>query len=204
MLEFVKISRRQSEIRGALASLVGKDKPTDDEVRSMTDLDKEYATNETRYRASLVAEDEERTKAKGELETRGTKEWGELISRFEMRQVVLALDEGAALNGQTAEVVTELRSKRRISRNPGALAGTRAARRRNHRQRHAQPDRYAADHRSTVPCLGRGPNGRPDDRDRCRLDRMAGRDVERGGGVGHDRNRGRCGCCGVRYDRQVA
>jgi len=36
---------------------------------------------------------------------------GELIGRFEMRQVVLALDEGAALYGQTAEVVSELRSK---------------------------------------------------------------------------------------------
>ncbi len=111
MLESVKISRRQSEIRGALAALAGKEKPSDDEVRSMTELDKEYTTNETRYRASLVAEDEERTKAKGELETRGTKEWGELIGKFQMHQVVLALDEGAALSGATAEVVSEMRSR---------------------------------------------------------------------------------------------
>ena len=60
MLESVKISRRQSEIRQALAGLVGKEKPTDDETRSMSDLDKEYQTNEVRMRASLVAEDEER------------------------------------------------------------------------------------------------------------------------------------------------
>lgn len=111
MLESVKISRRQSEIRAALAALVGKEKPTDDETRSMSDLDKEYQTNETRYRAALVAEDQERTKAKGELETRGDKEWGELIGRFELRQVALALDEGAQLSGPTAEVVTEMRGR---------------------------------------------------------------------------------------------
>ncbi len=35
MLESVKIQRRQSEIRQALAALVGKDKPTEDETRSM-------------------------------------------------------------------------------------------------------------------------------------------------------------------------
>jgi len=105
----VKISRRQSEIRGALAALVGKEKPSDDETRSMSDLDKEYQTNETRFRASLVAEDDERSKAKGELETRGSKEWHNLIGRFELRQVVLAMDEGAALNGPTQEVVSEMR-----------------------------------------------------------------------------------------------
>ena len=51
MLESVKISRRQSEIRQALAELVGKEKPTEDETRSMTDFDAEYRSNETRYRA---------------------------------------------------------------------------------------------------------------------------------------------------------
>lgn len=109
MLESVKISRRQSEIRQALAGLVGKEKPTEDETRSMETLDTEYRQNETRYRAALIAEDTERRDAKGELETRGGKEWNELIGRFEMRQVVLSLDEGAALTGPTAEVVTEMR-----------------------------------------------------------------------------------------------
>jgi len=111
MLESVKIARRQSEIRQALAGLVGKERPTEDETRSMSDLDKEYQTNETRMRAALIAEDQERRDAKGELETRGEKEWGDLIGRFEMRQVVLSLDEGAALTGPTAEVVTEMRSR---------------------------------------------------------------------------------------------
>jgi HK97 family phage major capsid protein len=111
MLESVKISRRQSEIRQALAGLVGKDKPTDDETRQMADFDTEYRTNETRYRAALVVEDEERSKAKDELETRGGKEWAELVSRFELRQVALMLDEGKALEGATAEIVAELRSK---------------------------------------------------------------------------------------------
>jgi HK97 family phage major capsid protein len=111
MLESVKITRRQSEIRQALAGLVGKEKPTDDETRSMEALDAEYRTNETRYRAALIAEDQERRDAKGELETRGDKEWSDLIGRFELRQVALALDEGASLSGATAEVVTELRTR---------------------------------------------------------------------------------------------
>jgi HK97 family phage major capsid protein len=109
MLESVKIQRRQSEIRQALAALVGKDKPTEDETRSMETLDAEYRTNETRYRAALIAEDQERRDAKGELETRGDKEYADLIGRFELRQVALALDEGASLSGPTAEVVQEMR-----------------------------------------------------------------------------------------------
>lgn len=111
MLESVKIARRQSEIRQSLAGLVGKEKPTEDETRSMGDLDLEYRTNETRYRAALITEDQERSKAKGELETRTSKEWNELIQKFELRQVALALDEGRGLDGATSEIVTELRSK---------------------------------------------------------------------------------------------
>lgn len=110
MLESVKISRRQSEIRQALAGLVGKTTPTDDETRSMETMDAEYRSNEIRFRGALIAEDTERRDAKGELETRGSKEWGDLIGRFELRQVVLALDEGATLNGPTQEVVSEMRS----------------------------------------------------------------------------------------------
>jgi len=111
MLESLKITRRQSEIRQELAGLVGKDAPTTDETRSMETLDAEYRTNETRFRAALVSEDEQRTEAKAELETRSEKEWNEIMSGFEMRQVALSLDEGRALSGQTAEIVTELRSQ---------------------------------------------------------------------------------------------
>lgn len=111
MLESVKIQRRQSEIRQALAALVGKEKPTEDETRSMETMDAEYRSNETRYRAALIAEDQERRDAKGELETRTEKDFAELVGKFEMRQVALALDEGAALSGATAEVVQEMRSK---------------------------------------------------------------------------------------------
>lgn len=111
MLESVKISRRQSEIRQALAALVGKDKPTEDETRSMEAMDAEYRQNETRYRAALIAEDQERREAGADLETRSEREWAEIMSGFEMRQVALALDEGAQLTGRTAEIVTELRSK---------------------------------------------------------------------------------------------
>ncbi|MGE0749341.1 MAG: phage major capsid protein [Variibacter sp.] len=109
MLESVKIARRQSEIRQALAALVGKDKPTEDETRSMESMDAEYRQNETRYRAALIAEDDERRDAKGELETRSDREFADLIGKFELRQVALALDEGRPLDGATAEIVTELR-----------------------------------------------------------------------------------------------
>jgi HK97 family phage major capsid protein len=111
MLESVKISRRQSEIRQALSALVGKEKPTEDETRSMESLDSEYRTNETRYRAALITEDQERREAKGELETRTEKDFADLIGKFELRQVALMLDEGRPLDGATAEVVQDLRSK---------------------------------------------------------------------------------------------
>lgn len=111
MLESVKIQRRQSEIRQQLATLVGKDKPTEEETRSMETLDAEYRANETRYRAALIAEDTERREADEELETRSDKEWSDLVSGFELRQAVLALDEGRALSGRTAEVVQELRNR---------------------------------------------------------------------------------------------
>ncbi|GLI93947.1 phage major capsid protein [Methylocystis echinoides] len=111
MLESVKISRRQSEIRQALAAIVGKETPSEDETRSMETMDAEYRTNETRYRAALIAEDQERREAKGELETRGDREFADLVSRFEMRQAVLNIDEGRALTGPTAEIVSELRNR---------------------------------------------------------------------------------------------
>jgi len=111
MLQSAKLQKRQSEIRQELATLAGKDSPTDDETRSMADLDKEYGQNEQRYRAALIAEDETRQEAKGELETRSDREYAALVDKFELRQVALALDEGAALSGQTAEIVQELRSQ---------------------------------------------------------------------------------------------
>ena len=111
MLDSVKIARRQSEIRQQLAELAGKETPTEDEVRSMENLDLEYRQNETRYRAALIAEDTERRDAGEELETRSAQEWAELMAGFEMRQVALALDEGRQLQGQTAEIVTELREQ---------------------------------------------------------------------------------------------
>lgn len=110
MLESVKIARRQSEIRQNLAELAGKENPSEDEVRNMDELDREYRSNETRYRAALIAEDTERRDAGDELETRSAQEWADLMAGFEMRQVALALDEGRQLDGQTAEIVTELRS----------------------------------------------------------------------------------------------
>lgn len=111
MLDSLKITRRQSEIRQQLAELVGKETPSEDETRSMEKLDAEYRTNETRFRAALVSEDDERREAGAELETRSEKEWNEIMGAFEMRQVALSLDEGRNLDGQTAEIVAELRGQ---------------------------------------------------------------------------------------------
>lgn len=110
MLDSVKIQRRQSEIRQNLAELVGKETPTTDETRSMETLDAEYRQNEIRYRAALTAEDSERREAGADLETRTDRQYAELVAGFELRQIVLALDEGRALSGQTAEVVQEMRN----------------------------------------------------------------------------------------------
>ncbi len=111
MLESVKIARRQSEIRQQLSTLVGKEKPSEEETRQMADFDTEYRTNETRYRAALVAEDSERREAGADLETRSEREYAELIGKFELRQAVFALDEGRALTGATKEVVEEMRAQ---------------------------------------------------------------------------------------------
>lgn len=111
MLNSVQIQRRQSEIRQKLAELAGKDKPTEDETRSMVDLDTEYRTNETRYRAALIAEDQERREAGAELETRSDAEWQTMLGAFEVRQVAMALDHGHQIDGQTAEIIQELRSQ---------------------------------------------------------------------------------------------
>ena len=106
MLELVKIARRQSEIRQALAGLVGKENPTADETRQIETLDAEFRNNEVRYRGALIAEDTERRAHGDDLETRGEREYAALIGRFELRQAMLFLDEGAPLSGATAEVVS--------------------------------------------------------------------------------------------------
>lgn len=110
MLDSVKIARRQSEIRQSLSALVGKEVPTEDETRSMETLDQEYRSNETRYRAALIAEDTERREAGADLDTRSDQQFAELVGQFELRQVALSLDEGRSLSGATAEIVAELRN----------------------------------------------------------------------------------------------
>ena len=111
MLNSVKIQRRQSEIRQALAELVGKESTTEDETRQIEVLDTEFRANEVKYRGALIAEDAERRAAGQELETREGKQWADLVGAFEVRQIVAALDHGHQLTGQTAEVVAEMRSQ---------------------------------------------------------------------------------------------
>lgn len=111
MLNSVKIARRQSEIRQQLAELSANDNLGDDQRRSLETLDKEYRDNEARYRAALIGEDTERREAGAELETRGGREWANLMRSFEVRQVATYFDEGRELSGVTKEIVSELRSK---------------------------------------------------------------------------------------------
>lgn len=110
MLESVRIARRQSEIRQALAELAGAETLTDETRARIDTLDREYQDGERRYRAALIAEDTERREAGADLETRSDREYSELLARFELRQVALALDTGRTLDGATAEIVTELRN----------------------------------------------------------------------------------------------
>lgn len=111
MLTSKKLELRRSEIRQELATLAANDNPNADETRKMGELDLEYRSAETRFRAAVISEDEQRKEAGAELETRSEKEWNEVMAGFEMRQVALSLDEGRALDGQTNEIVTELRSQ---------------------------------------------------------------------------------------------
>src|SRR6266404_1788585 len=111
MLQSVKLSRRQSEIRQSLAGLVSKTDLSEDETRSIETLDAEYRGNETKFRAALIVEDTERREAGNDLETRSERDFNSLIEKFEMRSVALLLDEGKPLDGATAEVVQELRSQ---------------------------------------------------------------------------------------------
>lgn len=111
MLTSVKLARRQSEIRQALAELSANDNLSEDQRRSLDTLDLEYRNNEARYRAALIAEDQERREAGAELETRGGREWADLMRGFEVRQLANFFDEGRELSGATKEIVSELRSK---------------------------------------------------------------------------------------------
>ncbi|MEP1592887.1 phage major capsid protein [Sulfitobacter sp.] len=110
MLTSKKLELRRSEIRQNLAELAGAESLTDETRSKIDDLDREYQDTERKYRAALISEDDERREAGAELETRSETEWGEMASRFEVRQVALALDEGRKLDGATAEMVEELRS----------------------------------------------------------------------------------------------
>ncbi len=111
MLDSVKITRRQSEIRQSLAELAGAESLTEETRAKMDKLDQEYQDGERKFRAALINEAEEREQAKGELETRSGTEWAEMMGKFELRQVAFALDEGKALDGATAEIIEEMRSK---------------------------------------------------------------------------------------------
>lgn len=110
MLTSQKIARRQSEIREKLAHLAGIDAPTMEQRSELSALDGEYTTNEQRYRAALIGEEAERRDADAALGEGQKTEWSKLVEGYELRQALMNLDEGRALDGATAEVVQEMRS----------------------------------------------------------------------------------------------
>lgn len=112
MLESKKIQMRQSEIREKMANLQKADKLTDQQKAEIRSLGSEYADNEAKYRAALIAEDADRKAANDALGDNGAaNEWRKLIDKFEVRQVVGVLAEsGGTLQGQTKEVVQEMRN----------------------------------------------------------------------------------------------
>src|SRR5258708_13090488 len=89
MLLSTQISRKQSELRQELAGLAGKENPEQAELDRMGAIDKEYQNNEVRFRAALQSEASELEKARGELETRETKEWSSFLDPFQIRQAAL-------------------------------------------------------------------------------------------------------------------
>jgi HK97 family phage major capsid protein len=112
MLLSTTISRSQSALRQELAGLAGKENPEEAEVTRMAEIEKTYQANEVRYRSALLSESSELEKARGELETRETKEWSGLLDRFEIRQAVLyQTEKDFRLSGETAEVISELHSR---------------------------------------------------------------------------------------------
>ena len=111
MLLSTKLELRRSEIRQELATLAAKETPTEEETSQMTALDTEYRQAEQRYRAAIIAEDEERKEAGEEFKFKEDREFSELVDGFELRQIAAALDDNSELSGQTLEVVQEMRQQ---------------------------------------------------------------------------------------------
>lgn len=105
------------ETRGAklaeLSTFASAD-PSDESRTRFDALDKEIRTLDGDIlRAEKLAEYERRD-APGKIiasQDRGEREYADLVGKFELRQVALHLDEGRALNGPTAEIVSELRNR---------------------------------------------------------------------------------------------
>jgi hypothetical protein len=76
----------------------------------MGTLDAEYRTNETRYRAALVAEDTERREGRADLETAATGSGRRCWPASRFAKSRSSLTRAAALEGRTAEIVSELRA----------------------------------------------------------------------------------------------
>jgi hypothetical protein len=111
MLLSKKLELRRSTIRENLSTLAGKETPDESELRSMTELDTEYRNSEVQYRAALVSEDEERSQAGQELETRSEQQYGDLLGQFQISQVLDKIADGKPLSGATAEVSQEMRQQ---------------------------------------------------------------------------------------------
>ncbi len=118
-----------------------------------------------------------------------------------MRQVALALDEGRALDGATAEVVQELRSAGGYPGHPGPVAGAGNPRGRNRRRGTPNPIQTRPIIDRLFPGQRGGPHGRADDQHRLGRGGMARDHLERDGGLGRWRDGQRRRADRLRHDR---
>ena len=187
MLDSVKIARRQSEIRQALAGLVGKDTPSEDETRSMETLDSEYRTerNPLPRRAGRRGQRAARGQAPSwRPATDG--QWADLVRR-------LRAAAGGAGRSTRAEPPTAGRPRwcRRCAATggyrgvPGAVAGAGTALGRDHRLAACfDPMQMRPVIDRLFPDLRGRPHGRADDRHRHRPRRVPAHHVLRHGRLG--------------------
>jgi HK97 family phage major capsid protein len=112
MLRLIELKETREAKRAEAATLLKADS-LDDNGRARFDaLDSEIrALDGDILRHEKAAEYERRAAGKPVKGDGAEREFSDLVGKFELRQVVLNLDEGKALHGQTAEIVSELRNK---------------------------------------------------------------------------------------------
>ena len=104
MNDLQKVQVRLSEVRSKLNSIGSTDNPTDEQLKEVEPLKKEYETLETRFRALTVAGEPENTDVGGSTDSDGeAKERSNLENKIELRAYLQAAMDGRALDGAEKE-----------------------------------------------------------------------------------------------------